>query len=186
MPTVDHSGDRAARFGFAARVDLDGVIVLPQALRGFEIDSVLGEIRLAFRRIELEGHGLTVRGQVEFAEVEDIPVIDGFDYVQNLRGEMDYADGVVLRDLVIRIVSARLGRLALDDDTPSRMRVAGAWGDCPKAHKLVPVEELTEEDLQGWWSMETLETISSTDHPVVFVVEPTYRVTKFLGERDHS
>src|SRR5690348_5664628 len=52
---INHPDHAPARFGLAARVDLDRVVVVPQRPGGLEIDPVLGEVRRALRRIEFEG-----------------------------------------------------------------------------------------------------------------------------------
>src|SRR5215213_2230609 len=52
----DHPDNPGPKLRLASRVDVGRVVIQPKRLRRLEIDPVLGEIRRALLRIELEDH----------------------------------------------------------------------------------------------------------------------------------
>lgn len=119
--------------------------------------------------------------QIELAREAGVPVLDGLDVVQNLRGEMDPAGEWVLREEVRRISAAKQGMVMVDDDDPERLEVTGRRGDAPLTAKMVPVEELLKKDVDQWGFLEHLEALAQ-ELPVAFIIPPTERVQTFLEE----
>lgn len=119
--------------------------------------------------------------QLELARGIGIPVLDGLDVVQNLRGEMNPAAEWVLRDEVRRISAAKQGMVTVADENPERLELAGRRGDAPLAATMVPVEELLEKDVDQWCFLEHLEALAH-ELPAAFIIPPTERVQTFLEE----
>lgn len=130
--------------------------------------------------VEMEHMAFDV--QRELAKKAGIPVLDGSEVVQNLRGEMDPAGEWVLRDEVRRISAAKQEMVIVDDKDSERLDVAGRMGDAPLAATMVPVEELLKLDVDQWWFLERLEDLTQ-DNPVAFTIPPTKRVNQFLEEQ---
>lgn len=130
---------------------------------------------------EMEDQKLPDYQQVELAREAGIPVIDRMAAIRHLKDHMDPSDAVVLEDLIVRIFAARLGRVAIEDLAPERLRVTDPLGDAPLSMKVVPVEELAPEEVSQWLFLEDLEVLTH-DHPISFLIPPTEPVLAYLAE----
>ncbi len=120
---------------------------------------------------------------IESARQRGVSVIGGLDVVQKLRGEMDSADEEALRDRVMHILAAKLGMVVVDDDDPYRPGVKGKLGVASGVVKMVPVEEVSLRETEGWMFFEMLELMArERERRNAFTVAPTAKVLMYLEE----
>jgi hypothetical protein len=113
---------------------------------------------------EMQYQDMPQAQRAQMAKDNGILVLDGQDVLEHLAGEMDPDAEEILRDEVAAISAAREGKVILDDNGSTRR---------------VSVEELVEEDVEGWLFLGLLQSLT-TDLPVPFTVEPTARVLEFV------
>lgn len=123
--------------------------------------------------------GLSERRRVEFARQKGIPVLDGLEVVEHLRGEMDPEDEWGLRYVVSWVSAAKQGAVILDEDDPDRLQALGARRESPLASRVIPVDEIVERDLEEWMFFEELEVFAHAPR-ISYLIPPTERVKAFI------
>lgn len=132
---------------------------------------------------EMEERSLPEQQRIEMAESAGIPVLNGHDVVRHLSSEIHTQELEVLRWQVLAILGAAMGMVVIEEDNnPIRYEIKERSDEYPLALKLVPVEELTEEDVGTFMFDVGLETLTG-EWPVAFVVPPSELVRTFIDEQ---
>ncbi len=132
------------------------------AKRGYPLVFVVEEDTEAERFIDRMVHDDPPERWREIAREEGIPALDGRYVVENFRGEMAPEAEEILEEEVMHISAARQRMVVVDT------------GD------LIPVKELTRQDVDQWW-FEYREALTK-EVSVPFVIPPTDRVKAYLKE----